>query len=85
MSDHDDLSDRDRAILAFEGHRWRFPGQKDQAIRDTFDATPTRYYQELAALIDRPEGLAYAPTLVKRLRRLAKVRAVERGLRAQRG
>lgn len=64
------LTAREREILAFERRRWRYPGAKEQAIRDAFDISATRYYQVLNALIDRPEALAAAPVLVARLRRL---------------
>jgi hypothetical protein len=65
-----DLSDRDRAILAFERQWWKYAGAKEQAIRDLFDMSATRYYQVLNTLIDHPSALAHDPMLVKRLRRL---------------
>ena len=64
------LSERDARILEFERQWWTYPGAKDQAVRDLFDMTPTRYYQVLNALIDTPEALAQDPMLVKRLRRM---------------
>ena len=64
------LADRERAILAFERQWWKYAGAKEQAIRDLFDMSATRYYQVLNALIDRPEALIHDPMLVKRLRRL---------------
>jgi hypothetical protein len=64
------LSERERAMLAFERRWWRRAGAKEQAIRDTFGLSATRYYQVLNRLIDRPEALAYDPVLVTRLRRL---------------
>ena len=45
-------------------------GAKETAIRDRFGVTPTRYYQVLNALVDRPDALALDPLLVRRLRRL---------------
>lgn len=66
----DPLSDRDRAILDFEKKWWRYPGAKEQAIRDHLGMPATRYYQLLNALLDRPEALGYDPILVRRLRRL---------------
>ncbi|HEX8510286.1 MAG TPA: DUF3263 domain-containing protein [Propionibacteriaceae bacterium] len=68
------LSSRDAEILAFERHWWKFPGAKEQAIRDKFAMSATRYYQVLNALIDKPEALAQDPLLVKRLRRLRATR-----------
>src|SRR3954452_24664816 len=64
-----ELSERDRAILAFERQWWKFAGAKEQAIRELFDMSATRYYQVLNALLDRPDALAADPMLVKRLRR----------------
>ncbi len=64
------LSDDQRAILDFERRWWRQAGAKEQAIRDRFEISPTRYYQRLNALIDVPDALAYDATLVNRLRRL---------------
>ncbi len=64
------LSERERAILAFERQWWKYAGAKEQAIRDLFDMSATRYYQVVNALIDRPEALVHDPMLVKRLRRL---------------
>ena len=66
---HDGLADRDREILAFEHQWWRRVGAKEQAIRETFAMSATRYYQLLNALIDTPEALAAEPVLVRRLRR----------------
>ena len=75
------LSRRDREILAFERQWWRYAGAKEQAIRDLFDLSATRYYQALNALIDRPEALAADPMLVKRLRRLRTARQRQRSAR----
>ncbi len=65
-----DLSDRDREVLAFERQWWKYAGAKEQAIRDLFDMSATRYYQVLNALIDSPAALEADPMLVKRLRRM---------------
>jgi len=65
-----ELSPRDGEILAFERQWWKFAGAKEQAIRDKFQMSATRYYQVLNALIDKPEALVQDPLLVKRLRRL---------------
>jgi hypothetical protein len=64
------LSDHQRAILDFERQWFRRPGAKEQAIRDLFDMSPTRYYQALNALLDIPEAHEYDAVLVKRLQRL---------------
>ncbi|GAB3743257.1 DUF3263 domain-containing protein [Microlunatus parietis] len=75
------LSERDSDILAFERQWWKFAGAKEQAIRERFGLSATRYYQVLNALIDRPEALAHDPLLVKRLRRLRANRQRERSAR----
>ena len=64
------LSPREEEMLAFERQWWKFAGSKEQAVRELFGLSDTRYYQALNALIDRPEALAHDPMLVKRLRRL---------------
>jgi hypothetical protein len=66
----DGLSQRGREILAFERRWWRYAGIKEQAVRELFDMSATRYYQVLNALLDSPEAMAADPMLVKRLRRL---------------
>jgi hypothetical protein len=63
------LTDREVQIIMFERQWWRYEGSKDKAVRDLFEMEPTRYYQLLSALIDRPEALAFDPRLVARLRR----------------
>ena len=69
-----ELSARDAEILTFERQWWKFAGAKEQAIRDKFQMSATRYYQILNALIDKPAALAQDPLLVKRLRRLRATR-----------
>jgi hypothetical protein len=64
------LTERQRAILDFERQWWKRPGAKEQAIRDNFAVSPTRYYQTLNALLDLPEARTYDGTLVNRLLRL---------------
>ena len=75
------LSERDREILAFERQWWRYAGAKEQAVRELFGMTATRYYQVLNALIDTPEALGADPMLVKRLRRLRASRQRARSAR----
>ncbi len=75
------LSQRDRDILEFERHWWKFAGAKEQAVREKFDMGSTRYYQVLNALIDRPEALESDPLLVRRLRRLRASRQRQRSAR----
>lgn len=64
------ITDSQRAMLDFERTWWRNPGAKEQAIRDQFSLSPTRYYQALNALLELPDALRYDPALVNRLRRL---------------
>lgn len=78
---HPELSERDAAILDFERQWWKYAGAKEQAIRDQFDMSATRYYQVLNALIDRSDALAHDPLLVKRLRRLRATRQRNRSAR----
>ncbi|MGH4026458.1 MAG: DUF3263 domain-containing protein [Pseudonocardiaceae bacterium] len=75
------LSHREREILAFERQWWKYAGAKEQAIRELFDMSATRYYQVLNALIDRSEALAADPMLIKRLRRLRASRQRARAAR----
>lgn len=75
------IGERDARILAFERQWWKRPGTKEQAIRDQFAISATRYYQLLNALIDRPDVLAYDPMLVKRLRRVRETRQHRRAMR----
>ena len=76
-----DLTEREREILSFERQWWKYAGAKEQAIKDLFDMSATRYYQVLNALVDRPEALAADPMLVKRLRRLRASRQKARAAR----
>ena len=75
------LSGRDREILEFERHWWKYAGAKETAVREKFDMSSTRYYQVLNALIDRPEALESDPLLVRRLRRLRSARQRQRSAR----
>src|SRR5690349_22859686 len=75
------LSDRDREILALERLWWQYAGAKEQAIREKFDMSATRYYQVLNALIDREDALAHDPLLIKRLRRMRAQRQRSRSAR----
>ena len=76
-----ELSDRDREIIAFERQWWKYAGAKEQAIRELFDMSATRYYQVLNVLIDSPIALAADPMLIKRLRRLRATRQRARSAR----
>ncbi|MDT4992254.1 MAG: hypothetical protein QOH97_2146 [Actinoplanes sp.] len=69
------LTEREEQILAFESRWWRHAGSKEQAIRDAFGLSSTRYYQLLNGLLDNPAALVKDPVLVGRLRRLRSTRA----------
>ena len=76
-----ELSDRDRDVLAFERRWWKYGGAKEEAARELFDLTATRYYQVLNTLIDSPAALKHDPMLVTRLRRLRSARQRGRSTR----
>lgn len=73
-----ELDGRSKAILDFEREWWKFAGAKEQAIKDRFDLSPTRYYQLLNRVVDDEDALAYDPMLVKRLRRMRAARQRQR-------
>ncbi len=75
------LSERDARILDFERQWWKYAGAKEQAVRELFDMSATRYYQVLNALIDSPAALVHDPMLVKRLRRMRASRQRARSAR----
>jgi hypothetical protein len=68
------LTRREHEMLVFERQWWRRAGAKDTAIRARFEMPPTRYYQALNALVDRPAALAADPLVVARLRRVRAAR-----------
>lgn len=70
----EELTDAEKAVLAFEHRRWIHAGLKDEAILKTFALTPVRYQQWLLTIIDKPAALVHDPMLVKRLRRLREER-----------
>lgn len=78
LAEVDDLTDTERDILAFEHHWWKHPGAKEQAIKDLFGLSATRFHQVVTNLLDRPAALAHDPVLVARLRRLREQRRAER-------
>ncbi len=75
------LTRRELDILDFERKWWKYAGAKEEAIRELFDMSATRYYQVLNAVVDKPEALAADPMLVKRLRRLRASRQKARAAR----
>lgn len=77
----DDLTPRDRAILAFEADWPRHSGAKEESIREALGLAPARYYQLLSRLIDSEAALAADPLLVRRLRRIRDERAAQQRAR----
>lgn len=75
------LTRREREILDFERKWWKYAGAKEDAIRELFALSATRYYQVLNAIVDKDEALAADPMLVKRLRRLRASRQKARAAR----
>jgi hypothetical protein len=64
------LSERDDAILEFEGSWWLYPGPKDRAIREYLGMSSTRYYQAIRRLMDDPAARVGHPLVIRRLRRM---------------
>jgi hypothetical protein len=67
-----------REILDFERTWWQASIPKELAVRQRFGLSPSRYYQVLNRVIDRPEALEHDPMLVRRLRRLREGRRRKR-------
>jgi hypothetical protein len=78
LMDMEELSQRDIDILDFERSWWKHAGVKEQAIKERFDMSATRYYQVLNELLEQPAALEYDPILVKRLKRLRMYRQKQR-------
>jgi hypothetical protein len=74
----EELSAQDKRILDFERSWWKHAGVKEQAIKEHFDMSATRYYQILNEVLEKPEALSYDPILVKRLKRLRVYRQRQR-------
>ena len=74
----DPLSQRDTDMLDFERSWWKHAGVKEQAIKERFEMSATRYYQLLNELLENPAAMEYDPILVKRLKRLRVYRQRQR-------
>jgi Protein of unknown function (DUF3263) len=81
IDDVPSLTDRQQHMLVFERQWWRHAGSKEQAIREQFSLSATRYYQMLNQLLDVPAALAFDPLVVGRLRRLRATRSRARTAR----
>jgi hypothetical protein len=71
----DDLAMR---TLELEASWWRYAATREAAVRERLDESPGEYHRRLGALLDDPEAAAYAPVLVRRLRRLRARRLEDR-------
>ena len=78
MGRMEELSERDIEILDFERSWWKHAGVKEQAIKERFEMSATRYYQVLNELIENPAAMAHDPILIKRLKRLRMYRQKQR-------
>ncbi len=78
MQEHRELTQRDLDILDFERTWWKHAGVKEQAIKERFEMSATKYYQVLNELLELPAALEYDPILVKRLKRLRVYRQRQR-------
>ena len=78
MEETHGLDRRDLDILDFERTWWKHAGVKEQAIKERFDMSATRYYQILNELLEQPAAMEYDPILVKRLKRLRVYRQRQR-------
>lgn len=74
----EELDEREQSVLDFERSWWKHAGVKEQAIKERFDMSATRYYQLLNELLEKPAAMAYDPILVKRLKRLRVYRQRQR-------
>ena len=74
VPDVPELTADELALLDFEDQWWRHPAAKENSIRGQFGLAPTRYYQRLNTLVDRPEAEAARPVVVRRLQRLRAAR-----------
>ena len=76
-----DLTDRERSLLAFERHWWRYGATRADAARRRFGLGGAEHGRIVGDLIDRPAALAHDPVLVRRLRRMRAARRLERAER----
>lgn len=72
------LTQRDIEVLDFERSWWKHAGVKEQAIKERFEMSATRYYQLLNDLLENPAALEYDPILIKRLKRYRTYRQRQR-------
>lgn len=64
-----ELTERDQAILGFEGNWFTLDEDRHLAIRARFGCSVEEYNLEVNDLIDKPGALEFDPLVVRRLRR----------------
>jgi hypothetical protein len=57
---------------------WKKTAIKERAISTQLGIAPIQYYQYLAALMERPEAIEYAPATVRRLTEAFAARTAKR-------
>lgn len=67
--DVEPLTARAKEMLLLEQKWFQYIGVKERIVREKFNLTLTRYYQEVNRLLDREAALAWDPITVGRLRR----------------
>ena len=72
------LTEQEIDMLDFERTWWKHAGVKEQAIKERFAMSATRYYQMLNDLLEKPAAMEHDPILVKRLKRLRVYRQRQR-------
>lgn len=80
---HSPLTDDERAVLDFEAKPFKYMGDKESAIYDTFGHSPSRHFQKLNSIIDKPAAAEYSPALVNRLLRQRDERRQQRSAKRQ--
>jgi hypothetical protein len=66
---HTPLTERQRAMIEFEGTWWQLDGTHADLVRARFSCGLEEYHHELYQLLDHPEALGVDPLVVRRLRR----------------
>lgn len=62
----DQLDDRGRETLDFEGSWWKCAGANETTVRERFGESATRSYRRLNTLIDHPAAMAHDPMTARR-------------------
>jgi Protein of unknown function (DUF3263) len=76
----DMLTDTQKAMLDVAAQTYKYAGSVDVIAKERFGLTPTRFWQEINALIQTEAAVAYRPEAVRRLnqRRRPQVRLQQR-------